>query len=154
MSSAELPSKRQEKVRLVADIGRHEAEVRNITTILAEQGKEAPQYRALIDKLGQVEGRRVELENQVEGLDQEVQRLERRQIDAEVIRRNLENFSLVFGKLTPERQKELVALLVQEVSYSQQDHKIKLTLRPLPDLDLRVEGHKISFDERTDWLRA
>ena len=69
-----------------------------------------------------------------------------------VIRRNLENFSLVFGKLTPERQKELVALLVQEVSYSQQDQKIKLTLRPLPDLDLRVEGHKISFDERTDWL--
>lgn len=47
-----------------------------------------------------------------------------------------------------------MALLVQEVRYGQSEGKIKLTLRPLPDLGWSVEGDRVSFDERTNWLRA
>jgi site-specific DNA recombinase len=154
LTVTELPSKLQQKVRLVAEIGKLESEDGNVTAILAEQGKENHLYRALIDKLGQTAERREELEKQVQALDHEIARLESRQIEAEVIRRNLENFSRVFAKLTPEKQKELMALLVQEVGYGQDQGKIKLTLRPLPDLGWSIEGDEVSFDERTNWLRA
>lgn len=153
-TTSNLPGKNQEKVRLVAEIGRIESEVGNIASILAEQGKEAPQYRVLIDKLGQVQSRREQLEAQVQSLDREIADLESRRIDAEVVCRNLQNFGRVFGKLKPERQRELTALLVREVLYAQDKSKIRLTLRPLPDLGFQVEGDKVSFDERQDWLRA
>jgi site-specific DNA recombinase len=154
MTGTELPTKKKERVRLIAEIGRQESEVGNITSILATQGASAPHYRALMDKLGQVQGRREELEKQVQKLDCEVVELESRQIDAEIIRRNLESFSGFYDKLTPQQQKELLALIVAEVVYDTQASKIKLTLRPLPDLGFQVLGDKVSFDERTNWLRA
>lgn len=153
MTGSELPAKKKERVRLIAEIGRQEAEVGNITAILAAQGQAAPQYRALMDKLGEVQGRREELEKQVQRLDCEVIELETRQIDAEIIRRNLENFSLNFPRLTPQHQKELLALLVEEIVYDTQASKMKLTLRPLPDLGFQVVGDRVSFDERLNWLR-
>jgi len=152
MTGSELPAKQKERVRLIAEIGRQEAEVGNITAILAAQGQAAPQYRALMDKLGDVQGRREELEKQVQKLDCEVVELETRQIDAEIIRRNLENFSLNFPRLTPQHQKELLALLVEEIIYDTQASKMKLTLRPLPDLGFEVVGDRVSFDERLNWL--
>ncbi|MDD5655908.1 MAG: hypothetical protein PHF00_01455 [Elusimicrobia bacterium] len=69
------------------------------------------------------------------------------------MRRNLENFSRAFGKLSPEKRKELIGLLVQEVRYNQAEGKIKLILRPLPDLGWSVNGDEISFDESQNWLR-
>ncbi len=154
MTGKELPAKQKERVRLIAEIGRQEAEVGNITNILAAQGPAAPQYRALMDKLGEVQERREALEKQVQRLDCEVVELESRQIDAEIIRRNLESFSGFYTKLTPPQQKELLALLVGEVVYDTQKSKMKLTLRPLPDLGFQVEGDKVSFDERLNWLRV
>lgn len=153
MTGTELPAKKQEKVRLVAEIGRIESEVGNITNILASQGQAAPQYRALMDKLGHVQGRREELEKQVQRIDCEVVELETRQIDAEIIRRNLESFSLSFPRLSPQNQKELLALLIEEIIYDPQKSKMKLTLRPLPDLGFEVVGDRVSFDERLKWLR-
>ncbi len=153
MTGTELPAKQKERVRLIAEIGRQEAEVGNITSILAAQGPAAPQYRALMDKLGQVQERREDLEKQVQRLDCEVVELESRQIDAEIIRRNLESFSGFYTKLTPPQQKELLALLVGEVVYDPAASKMKLTLRPLPDLGFQVVGDKVSFDERLNWLR-
>lgn len=153
MTGSELPAKRQQRVQLIAQIGRLEAEVGNVTAILAAQGQAAPQYRALMDKLGQVQGQREELEKQVQRLDCEIVELETRQIDAEVLRRNLEQFSVVFEDLTPEQRKRLVSLLVAEIVYDPAASKMKLTLRPLPDLGFQVEGHKVSFDERLNWLR-
>jgi len=153
MTGSELPAKKKEKVRIIAEIGRLEAEVGNVTAILAAQGPAAPQYRALMDKLGLVQSRREELEKQVQRLDYEVVELETRQIDAELIRRNLENFSAYYTNLTPQQQKELLALLIAEIVYDPAASKIKLTLRPLPDLDFQVVGDKVSFDERLNWLR-
>ncbi len=74
------------------------------------------------------------MEKQVQRLDCEVVELESRQIDAEIIRRNLESFSSFYTKLTPPQQKELLALLVGEVVYDPAASKMKLTLRQLPDL--------------------
>lgn len=93
------------------------------------------------------------MEKQVQKIDCEVVELETRQIDAEIIRRNLESFSGFYTRLAPPQQKELLALLVGEVVYDTQASKIKLTLRPLPDLDFQVAGDKVSFDERLNWLR-
>ena len=36
--------------------------------------------------------------------------------------------------------------------YAEKDSKIKLILRPLPDLGWEVDGDRISFDERPNWL--
>ena len=40
----------------------------------------------------------------------------------------------------------------KEIVYNQDPSKIKMTLRPLPELDLEMEGDKVSFDERQIWL--
>lgn len=105
-----------------------------------------------MDKLGQVQERREDLEKQVQRLDCEVVELESRQIDAEIIRRNLESFSGFYTKFPPPQQKKLLALLVGEVDYDPAVSKMKLTLRPLPDLGFQVVGDKVSFDERLNWL--
>ncbi|MDE1976818.1 MAG: recombinase family protein, partial [Elusimicrobia bacterium] len=152
-SNSELPSKRQEKVQVIAQIGKIEADLRNVVDTIADRGKENPAYRALLDKVAELQGRKDALEVKTTELEHQIQDLENREIDAEVIRRNLENFSKVFGRLTPQHQRELLALLIQEVGYAQDQSKIKLTLRPLPDLGWRIDGEKISFDERQIWLR-
>ncbi len=153
MTSSELPDKQRERTRLIAEIGRAEAEVSNITAILAAQGPSAPQFRALMDRLGERQGNREELETRVQKLDAEIVELESRQIDADLIRRNLENFSRYFPRLTPQHQKELMTLLVQEIIYNPAASKMRLTLRPLPDLGFQVVGDRVSFDERLNWLR-
>ena len=78
-----------------------------------------------------MQGRREDLEKQVQKLDCEVVELESREIDAEIIRRNLGSFSGFYTKLTPPQQKELLALLVAEIVYDTQASKMKLTLRPI-----------------------
>ena len=75
-------------------------------------------------------------------------------IDADVIRQNLQRFDAVFDKLTPNEKKDLLRLLIKEIIYNQDPSKIKMTLRPLPELDLEVEGDKVSFDERQKWLSS
>jgi len=152
MTCSELPAKKRQKVQAIAEIGRLEADVSNITGILAAQGQAAPQFRALMDKLGQVQTRREELEKHVQKIECEIIELETRQIDAEIIRRNLENFSRSFPRLTVQHQKELMALLIEEIIYDPQKSKMKLTLRPLPDLGFEVVGDRVSFDERLKWL--
>ena len=86
-------------------------------------------------------------------MEQQLQDLESRQVDAEVIQRNLANISEALQRLPLDRRKELIALLLREVVYAEKDSKIKLILRPLPDLGWEVEGDRISFDERPNWLR-
>lgn len=73
-------------------------------------------------------------------------------IDADLISRNLCRFEAVFDKLTPNEKKDLLRLLVKEIIYNQDPSKIKMTLLPLPELDLEVEGDKVSFDECQKWL--
>ncbi|MDE2312987.1 MAG: recombinase family protein, partial [Elusimicrobia bacterium] len=50
-SNSELPSKRQEKVQVIAQIGKIEADLRNVVDTIADRGKENPAYRALLDKV-------------------------------------------------------------------------------------------------------
>ena len=69
-----------------------------------------------------------------------------------MIRQNLQRFDAVFDKLTSNEKKDLLRLLIKEIIYNQDPSKIKMTLRPLPELDLEVEGDKVSFDERQKWL--
>jgi hypothetical protein len=81
-----------------------------------------------------------------------IQRLESRQIDAEIIRTNLKRFTEVFEKLTLPERKDFLRLLIKDILYDHQQGKIKLTLRQLPDLDIEVIDGKVSFDERQIWL--
>ena len=70
-----------------------------------------------------------------------------------IIRNNLLNFSKVFDNLAPEEKKELIKLLIKEVLYDQDNSKIRITLRQLPDIGLAInDTENISFDERIDWL--
>ena len=81
-----------------------------------------------------------------------IQRMESRQIDAEIIRTNLKRFTEVFEKLTAPERKDFLRLLLKEVLYDHQEGKIKLTLRQLPDLGIEAIDGKVSFDERQIWL--
>ncbi|MBI4064297.1 MAG: recombinase family protein [Elusimicrobia bacterium] len=174
-----LGPKKQEKSLLAAELGKTEGEARNLVSVLAEKGAGSKKYRFIMDRLGELEEKAKELKAKIESNDQEVQELEQSRINADVIRHNLLTFSRVFNRLSPIKQRELTALLVQEIIYApaveegtphpalslkgrgvrkeetkKEESKIKLTLRPLPDLGWEVDGDNVRFDERTNWLRG
>ncbi len=174
-----LGPKKQEKSLLAAELGKTDGEARNLVSVLAEKGVASEKYRFIMDRLGELEEKAKELKAKIERTDQEIQDLEQRQINADVIRHNLLTFSKVFNRLSPIKQRELTALLVQEVVYAPAieegtphpalspqagrgikekeragESKINLVLRPLPDLGWEMDGDNVRFDERTNLLRG
>ena len=116
------------------------------------QNNGASRNRFITDRLDELQETKQKTEERLAEIELSIRGLEGRMIDAEVIQRNLQRFEAVFDKLTPNEKKDLLRLLIKEIIYNQDPSKIKMTLRPLPELDLEVEGDKVSFDERQKWL--
>ncbi|MBI4970552.1 MAG: hypothetical protein HZC17_01760 [Candidatus Omnitrophica bacterium] len=108
--------------------------------------------RFVLEKLDELEATKQKAEERLAEINLTVQKLEGQVIDAEIIRKNLKQFEAAFEKLTLNERKDLLRLLIKEVIYDQTQSKIKLTLRPLPDLGFVIEDGKVSFDERQEWL--
>jgi len=143
---------RQEKERVGDELRKIDQEARRIVATLGHSGNGAPKNRFILERLDELQATKQQTEERLAEIGVEIQRLENRVIDAEIIRQNLQRFSAVFAKLTPDEKKSLLQLLIKEVNYDRNQAKIKLTLRQLPDLDLQVEGNKVSFDESKVWL--
>ncbi|MFC1521856.1 recombinase family protein [Elusimicrobiota bacterium] len=148
----QLGPKRQEKSLVSAELGKTESEARNLVAVLAQKGPASEKYKFIMDRVDELEKKRNEIGAKLEKTEMEIQALEQRQINADVIRHNLLSFSRVFNRLSPPKQKELVALMVKEVIYDEEESKIKLTLRPLPDLKWDMDQNKVSFEERLNLL--
>ncbi|MBI4669786.1 MAG: recombinase family protein [Elusimicrobia bacterium] len=153
-SSDHLGPKKQEKTLLAAELGKVGGEARNLVGVLAEKGSASTKYRFIMERIEELEKKAGELKARIERTDQEIRELEERRISADVIRHNLLTFTKVFNRLNPIKQRELTALLVQEVVYAEEKSMIQLILRPLPELNWQIDGDQVRFDERTNPLRG
>ncbi|HAM34587.1 MAG TPA: resolvase [Elusimicrobia bacterium] len=149
----ELPLKRDERKRLTAEMGKGELEARNLVGVLASEGPQSTMREFISERLTEFGAKRQENQARLAALDSEIERLERRQIDADVVRKNLGNFLKLFQKLTEKERVEIVGLLVKRVVYDGENSRVKIALRPLPeawgDLD-HLDG---GFYDRQRWLR-
>lgn len=128
----ELPAKRRERSFLAAEEGKVEAEARNLVRILGEQGPDAPRRSFYESRLDELAGRRKEIQETLARLDKEIVQLECQEIDAEIIHRYLQNFMTVLNKLGDKERKELLRLLVKEVTFDSEKCKVQIVLKPLP----------------------
>ncbi|OGR90478.1 MAG: hypothetical protein A2992_07435 [Elusimicrobia bacterium RIFCSPLOWO2_01_FULL_59_12] len=93
-----------------------------------------------------------ELEAKLIPVEDEIKDLETRNIDSEVLRRQLGNFLAVFKKLSYYDQREAMQLLVKDVAFDGQTKWVKTNLRPLPKVwgDLTVlEGMLVPLKPAT-----
>ncbi len=143
---------REDRRRIQDEIRKTDEEAKKLIGALGTQNNGASRNRFITDRLDELQETKQKTEERLAEIELSIRGLEGRMIDADVIRHNLQRFDAVFEKLTPNEKKDLLRLLIKEIVYNQDPSKIKMTLRPLPELDLEVEGDKVSFDERTKWL--
>ena len=142
---------REDRRRVQEEIRKIDEEAKKLVNALGAH-KNGSRNRFITDRLDELQEKKQKSEERFAEIELSIQSLEGRMIDADVIRHNLQRFDAVFEKLTSNEKKDLLRLLIKEIIYNQDPSKIKMTLRPLPELDLEVEGDKVSFDERTKWL--
>ncbi len=151
ISGDELPRKRQEKSVVSAELGKVEAEGKNWTVILGQEGPESPRRDFLMERLDELGKKRKNLQERLILLESDIAQLETRQMDAELVQQLLGNFLNVFKGLTPKEQKEYIRLLVKEVIYDGAKSEITLGLYPI-DLIRPMEAFGVNFDQSTRWL--
>ncbi len=140
-------SLRGDRKRIQEDIRRVDDKAQKLMSALGTS-----KNRFVMEKLDELETSKQKAEERLAEINLTIQKLEGQVIDAEIIRKNLKQFEVVIEKLTANEKKDLLRLLIKEVIYDQTQSKIKLTLRPLPDLGFVIEDGKVSFDERQQWL--
>lgn len=150
VSSEELPTKRQERAAAAGRLSRIEGQIKNLVHVLSIEGNQSAQYRAIMDGMAQAEAERGRLQTAIEGFDHQIQKLEGERIEADVLRNNLARFGSLFGQLQPEEQRELMRLLVSEITYDGLKGRMQIKLRPLPGLNLCLEhGGDVSNSVQT-----
>ncbi len=149
-TSQELPIKRDERKRLAAELGKLELQAKSLVMVLADEGPTSSMRSYVRDQLAEIEAKKQESGPRVASLDLEIERLEKRQIDANVVRRNLGNFLKLFAKMSGDERQEMMGLLVGRVIYDGEKSRVRIALRPLPeawgDLDY-LEG--VFYDRQT-----
>ena len=91
-----------------------------------------------------------ELQNQLEVKDFEIQSRRNTAVSAELVRQTYRNFKLVFDNLTASEKKQLLQLLIRQVTYNKSS--IKIDLYEFPRIGLDLGAHPELLDERLSWL--
>src|SRR5581483_2199017 len=139
-SGVELPLRLEERRRLASEAAKIDQEIKNLIAVIAQEGPASPMRKYVSDRLTELEPRKQEIAERIERLAIEIENLEKKRIDVDVMRNCLQNFIKLFTKLKPEEQADLVQLLVDKVVYDKKASKIQIALRPLPEVwgDLEV----------------
>lgn len=153
MAGNDLPIKRDQKKLVCAELGKVELEAKNLVSVLAEEGPQSSQRAFISERLDELATKRTECQTKRIGLDSEIEELEKRQIDADVIRQNLKNFMQVFRKLQDREKSEFINLLIHLVDYDGVSSKVRIGLRPLPEAWGDLDYLESVFDDRKNRLR-
>jgi len=155
-----LPGKREARSRLYAELGKVEGVIKNLVGVLAQEGTDSPRYRVIMDTLDESQAKKDVLRGKLFTLDKEIAEYESREVDAEIVRQNLEKFIEVFGQCTDEEKKELLKLLIRDVYYDGNNSRVKIALRPVSGAwgDVaQLEGlfaYRQKWGGRSDCLRT
>ncbi|MCX5784562.1 MAG: recombinase family protein [Elusimicrobia bacterium] len=150
-SSRALPVKKEEKSRVCAELGNIDGDIKNLVGVLAQEGTTSPRYTVIMERLDEAQAKKETVRTKLFALDKEILEHESRAVDAEIVRQNIENFLLIFGQCNYEEQRELLKILIREVTYDGKNSRVKIALRPLSRAwgDVaRLEG---LFDYRQNW---
>lgn len=154
MAGNDLPIKRDQKKLVAAELGKTELEARNLVSVLGEEGPQSARKAFISERLDELAVKRLECQSKLISLDREIEDLEKRQIDAELIRRNLKNFMQIFGKLQEREKSEFINLLIHQVIYDGVNSKVRIGLRPLPEAWGDLDYLEDLFDDRKSRLRG
>ena len=79
--------------------------------------------REELDKLGK---KREEIEGAVKNLDRQIERIEKKAVQADLLQERLRSFDKCFGKIKPYRQRELMRLVLGRAELGEESIKIGL----------------------------
>ncbi len=108
--------------------------VKSLIDVLAQEGPNSPRRERILGQMDRYMAEELEIKGNLAKLDAEIVDLEKRQIDAGVVQRNLAGFVRIYEKLNDCEKKELLRLLLRTVTYNPKAAKLTLHLNPLPDL--------------------
>jgi hypothetical protein len=132
------------------------AKTRKIIDVLKELGKDG--LRTVGDELRKLEAERVALEAQRDDIVEELNVLERRSMDANVMATSLRTFADVVDEATPDEMKRLVPMFVDRIVFHEPDKsgngKVQLSLFECPVRRDREGCNHSGFKsaESSDWL--
>ena len=135
-----------------AELGKIESEARNLVGILGEQGPNTPRRTFYESRLDELAARRQEIQEILFRLDKEIIELECQQIDASLIHRYMQNFIRVLNKPGDKERKEILCLLVKEITFDGDKSKVQIALKPLPKIWGDVTTLEDWFVYRKTWL--
>jgi site-specific DNA recombinase len=108
---------------LVRDLGRHNAELRELAGRLATNGKATDRVADLQDRIRAAEQRGTQVREELIALEREI-------VDENEIARALAVFDPVWETLAPREQARVVRLLVQRVDYDGEKGTVSVTFHP------------------------
>ena len=129
-----LPEKQQEKIRLAPELGKLESRIANLVAVLSEEGASSPRKADILGELEKLSAAKAQLTARIEQIARDIQALEERRIEADVVQNNLRSFGRVFAKVPPKEQQELVQLMVREAVYERETNSLRLSFRILPEM--------------------
>ena len=152
------------------DINKRKTEINNITDVIKKEGVLSKRLKEESIKL---DAEREELEKDFDKTRMDIERIESKVINTDVIKRSLEQFDKVIESLSLEDQKELIQLLIKEIVVFSFDpkkepqpkekgcfttqirtkwYKVYLSINQIPDLDRyynNPNSHKGSSDSNS-----
>lgn len=102
------------------------------------------------NRLAVLEKEEKELQTLLEVNEFEVQSRQNDAIGAELVRQTYSNFKLVFDNLTVSEKKQLIQLLIKQITYHKDS--IKIDLYEFPHIGLDLSSHPEFLDESEEWL--
>lgn len=152
LANIDLPVKREEKSRVSAELGKIEAEGKNWTIILGQEGPESPQRGFMMERLAELTQKRADIKTRLMQLDIDIMNLEAKECDAQIVRSSLQQFLEFFQKMGPKEQKGFIQLLIKEVIYDGQKAELVIGFFVVDAFKWQMEACVPCFDEGTKTL--
>ncbi|MCB4756521.1 MAG: recombinase zinc beta ribbon domain-containing protein [Elusimicrobia bacterium] len=149
LTGEEFPLKQDEKKKASAELGKIELKIRNLVNVLADEGAQSPSRSFISQQLSELDVKRSELNANLQQLEEDLRKLETKKIDADLVHRNLGNYMQVFKRLSESEKAEIMGLLIHQVAYDGKNSKMKIALRPLPEVwgDMEVLESAFKLEE-------
>jgi site-specific DNA recombinase len=133
-TSEALPLLRKELNGKTGELRRIEGESSNLLNALSSAGQDLKKNKLILRRLDELEDKEHAIEARIQEIKLSIEKLHEQAINADVIQRNFGIFSRVFGELTIIEKRELLQLLIKDIQYDPDHSKIRMALRPLPDI--------------------
>ena len=133
----------------------------NFLDVLGQKGKKSARMNYILKKLEDLEKQSEQLKAEIDYVDFEINGLENKIINGDVIVQNFKVFKDVFDQLTSDEKYDLMHLLIKKIVYlenarivnaGEKAGRIKMDLWELPPIDPLKKNSAKGFAESNVWL--